>query len=1262
MKGEKQSFEIGDIFMGKDRVSVISIIRKIPGNIKKNWIPILVMIFLWIFPDVLKSLGINNSFLKPLNFLTAGNIGMNTSNWLHIAGGTASKTIVLAVLVSYVIPVVKKITKGNYSFNLKRAKNNLIIYKNIFKGGLSSLSWITAGIGIAFVLHNFLSVDGSFSKSFTSIIAAFYGLKTLGNRSPKVKKIMLGGSLGFLATVPVAILINNSNISYIIGGVLAVAGFAIAIFSGKNKKQIKRASAIILLIFMTFSQLPFYAFAQDDIEGVDVEISDYIYGYEPFEIKIKIDNPDVKKYCTLIRVDTFDSQEFQIVSGPEIEESDGFWEGITYKGEDEVTFIAQLNETVEESRKLDIRISFSYYYFDEDYPDGGTWADWPLFLIVQPVTQVPTKINLELPKGYDFIIEYPAEPYTSGFVARNPYTEITSEKYPNVSWAEDYNITTGQRYFSSKIHSVEERLENYFRPPYTEDWVNREYFELSNEDVAMDVESAGYVVYKENEENFQDGEIIISRGEAIVQMAMVKGVMIFLVNGEYRSAVYETSVVPLLDEKVEEMVGLFKGFNIEPSTTSVPTYERVVEVFGFPEEEVSLPVDTENTVVANEEESEMPPLIPEAQGAIAITLGSSIFAAAAAGIVASGSQEAYENRKDKRRKEYQMVISKTAGSKVRSDEHVTFYAGIYERIYEEDGSITEGMNSELSSLIQFSSPEDYVKFSESEIIDNTKAVNFAAESNKEGKKQGDTCTITCYISGAGGSHKQNVIFELAGDPYIELGREKYYILTGSGEEYSFKFRPLDFLENIEKISVESMQSEIPFDVRAEKKKDEWYLKVIEKGSVKKNFEEFFENYNCEMITENSKEKARVVFDIVACREGIVPDFLGKEKEIRGYKVSLESDEMEKTRFKVRAGVWNEKEGTLDFITPENIEVDLQDEEEIFDLIGMKVQIDEELSTDDGVSYFAQAEKNLPALDAVEGKMTLKGSVEEKTFDNEIDIKLIPDELQYYADFEKEYIATKKVIEVYMAERFREKKLKQLEEAKNDLGLEDFRLFRKTCWDIAEQSIMQEKQEYIMEEAWYDEAIATAELVVYIGDIAFDLALAPIGGPIAGFLATNVKSSLLELYGIYVESPNKSSYDLTLEFVTKRIEQASGSADGLIQMPGIDEPRKLTVWLSSYVIYRIGFHWYFDKDENQQPIGIAVSIERGLMDFVGKGAGALLGDFLNKSAKGRWAEKISITEMDQNFVNENVSKVTEKGKDAVEKFVEILMKYLDSLRG
>lgn len=44
----------------------------------------------------------------------------------------------------------------------------------------------------------------------------------------------------------------------------------------------------------------------------------------------------------------------------------------------------------------------------------------------------------------------------------------------------------------------------------------------------------------------------------------------------------------------------------------------------------------------------------------------------------------------------------------------------------------------------------------------------------------------------------------------------------------------------------------------------------------------------------------------------------------------------------------------------------------------------------------------------------------------------------------------------------------------------------------------------------DEAIATAEFAVYIGDTALDIASAPFGGPIAGFVVSQVKGSVIDL--------------------------------------------------------------------------------------------------------------------------------------------------------
>jgi len=321
------------------------------------------------------------------------------------------------------------------------------------------------------------------------------------------------------------------------------------------------------------------------------------------------------------------------------------------------------------------------------------------------------------------------------------------------------------------------------------------------------------------------------------------------------------------------------------------------------------------------------------------------------------------------------------------------------------------------------------------------------------------------------------------------------------------------------------------------------------------------------------------------------------------------------------------------------------------LIGIEVKVNPDVRFDDKINYIANAKVNLPALKNIVGKMVLKTVHQERELQAQVDVDLVPDILQYHANFEKEYQAAKRIIEVYMAERFRARKLEELEKARLNLGLNDLKLFRQKCWSIAEQSILQEAQEYLKDAAWYDEAIATAELLVYIGDIAFDLALAPVGGPIAGFLAANVKNGFIEIVSNVIEHPNKSTYDITYEFVMKRFEQTIGSADGLIEMPKANESKKLIIWLTCYVLYRIGYHWTFDKDDQGNGIGISLSIERGVLDFVGKGAAVLLGDFLEKAGKGRWPEKYSVTSKDQALVNEKVSQATKAGLNALDSAAE-----------
>lgn len=665
-------------------------------------------------------------------------------------------------------------------------------------------------------------------------------------------------------------------------------------------------------------------------------------------------------------------------------------------------------------------------------------------------------------------------------------------------------------------------------------------------------------------------------------------------------------------------------------------------------------IDTDASKTAGENSSSVPL-------AIVIALVTSVLAAVAG--VAGGSLS--DNQKDENNNSstYKMAIYKEFGDKIKYNDDPVF---IYARMLEVNSEGLEMERPDLTSQIEIFSKEDVF-----DIGPNSFAGSYMEASVYAGKEESTSNNAFGVISfrfkGEGGVFQNNVKFKLVGDCSLKLSKQQLFVLGDSKRSFELPYELVDFTKEAE-IKLVSMQSNPPFELTIGENKEGKSVIIATDCEDKKIFDKFFNSFTCEIIAKNEKEYARSVFYVEMCYEGILPDFLGKPKEIRGYKVSLDSEEMAETIFNVKLGQWNELESTLDFQIPENININLWDEKNIFNLIGTDIYPDENSVLTDAKRYIVKAKKNFPSNKEIKGTMTLSGANDDKTFENEIEILLIPDIMQYEADYEKEYQSCKRVIETYMAPRFRGKKLYELEKARYHLGIEDFKLFRRNCWSVAEISIMQEAQEYLAEAAWYDEAIATADLVVYIGDIAFNLALVPIGGPITGFLADQVKSSFLELCALYIEGSNKSTWEITMDFLTKRLEQTAGSADGLIEVPKANEPKKLAIWLSTYVLYRIGFHWNFDKDDNGNAIGILESIKKGLLDFVGKGFGVLLGDFINNMGKGRWVEKISVADIDQKIVSDNLSKATNVGLSAMDKVatkaddvITLLMGYLEKLK-
>ena len=607
-------------------------------------------------------------------------------------------------------------------------------------------------------------------------------------------------------------------------------------------------------------------------------------------------------------------------------------------------------------------------------------------------------------------------------------------------------------------------------------------------------------------------------------------------------------------------------------------------------------------------------------------------AGAAAGTTGAGAGSGNNSSEDLDGNTYKLMFYKEFGNKIRYNDPPVF---VYARMIEINKEGTEIERPDLTQNIEISSDDSFLEVGPNNMAGAYMGASIAAASTTENTAQmPKEGTIRIRFKGQGGTFENDIKFMMVGQAYIEFIDGKMFVLAMSGQSFEHEYKLVDFLNKAE-VSLKPGQDNCPFDLSIGKNKDGQTVIIAKDKQPQKPIESFFESFSCEIEAKNEKEYARTVFSVVMCYEGLLPNFQGEKQEIAGYQ--NEKEEMVETNILFEVGIWNKETNHLEFQKLKEVAVECKDENGIFEAIKLEVAVDPENHyRETGVLYKFKAEKPLPAMNPVRGSLKSSYKMGEIEFSNDTEVKLVPDKLLYEKNYDKEYQNCLKTINTYMPEPFKSKKLKELETNKGKIGLEDLKLFRKGCWSMAEHLIMQEKESYLIESYWYDEAIATAELLVYIGDMAFDVALAPFGGPIAGFLASHVKASFIDAVTMYVEKPSIGMPEIW-EFCEKRAVMIAGQADSLIEVPKPEKPALLIAWLSIYTVYRIFYHWQFDKDDENNSIGIAESINRGLLDLAGKGASTILSAFAGDVAKKKGWDKYSVADADQEYVNKQVLK-------------------------
>jgi hypothetical protein len=252
LSGVEQGGPLKYFFSGVGRLlkGIIGVFRD-----KKKLISVIVVSLLWLALMLLPSMGLQQSKLKWLDFLTFSR-GGTSGGLLGSVGGLAGKGLFAYFIFSVALPVFS----GGRPFagtgsGLKR------LFSSMSFRDKSALVPLLSGAGIALAVYNFLTGNALLINSMAGIAAFFVSLRALANKggflrgfltsiirkfsrkhkpdASVINRFMAGCTAGFVLGVALSIT-GISTIGYIGGCVILIAAVVIKIVTGGRKGELSK--------------------------------------------------------------------------------------------------------------------------------------------------------------------------------------------------------------------------------------------------------------------------------------------------------------------------------------------------------------------------------------------------------------------------------------------------------------------------------------------------------------------------------------------------------------------------------------------------------------------------------------------------------------------------------------------------------------------------------------------------------------------------------------------------------------------------------------------------------------------------------------------------------------------------------------------------------------------------------------------------------------------------------------------------------------
>jgi len=568
--------------------------------------------------------------------------------------------------------------------------------------------------------------------------------------------------------------------------------------------------------------------------------------------------------------------------------------------------------------------------------------------------------------------------------------------------------------------------------------------------------------------------------------------------------------------------------------------------------------------------------------AVAALAGAAGAASAAAGTAEAGAASSGEGEEGQEEEEkessFRMYVYKDFGNKIRYDQPAV---SVYARMAEVKPDGREVERLDLTERIQIASAESCLKVGNPAIAGNYMGAAVSAESVK-GAENPTEAVIRFTFSGEGGIFQNNMKFYLVGDPYIEYtGKHdnQIMVLAGSGGTYELPFKPVNFTGKpectLEEVEFEGFVPEIVTEKDGKQK-----IVITDRSQKPEAIERFMDPFRLTIVAKSEHEECRSPFEVVLCYEGLLADFAGAKKEIKGY-FDRKTGQMGRTAVAFRLGLWNVENEELEYVKPDDLAFTYSDESGVCEIIGLEADLDSDRSDREKTVYNLKAQKSFPSSAPVKGLLSAMCRFGEAFYEYSAEIPLMPDIQEYDSimDTEKEYQNCLYMIDNYLPTE-QAAILKTELETKRILyayGAGDYQIYRRYVWERAQYYLMEQHRDYMREAAFYDDMIKVCDMAVFIGNIAFEAMLMPIGGPLAGFLISNAKDLFIALVNMY-----QTNGELTLDGVMSYLTGVLGGLDGVFSStPSPSEIRKLSLWLAGYFTYRIFYNKYYVRNENNQ---------------------------------------------------------------------------------